>query len=610
MSFRFSKAGAAWAIGLGAIALTACQSSTNVGGAGGGANVGAGGAGGGGTGGSGAGEPLPKADKVDIVLMVDNSRSMADKQEVLSVALNDLVFSLTNPPCVDPTGAQPPQQPAGPQDACPAGLVRWHLPVQDIHLGIISSSIGGHGADICPANSPELQSNNDRAHLLARSNPTASNDIATYDGKGFLSWDPGGKYNPPGESDPTALASTFSQMVRGVGQVGCGYESQLESWYRFLADPEPYESISVVGAQAVPQGIDSALLQQRADFLRPDSMLVVLMLTDENDCSIRESGQFYFAAQVATSSGSKFHLPRPRAVCATNPNDPCCHSCGQPLAAGCAEDPTCYINGDPNQGIEVLDDMEDAFNVRCFDQKRRFGIDFLYPVDRYVQALTSPMVTNRAGEPVPNPIFSDLNPSDANTNIRDPGLVVLGGIVGVPWQDIARDPSNLGAGLKSAEELTQSGTWDVILGDPASHVPPTSPYMVESIDPRSGVMAGNAVNGNEWTIPGREDLQYACIFDLPVGAERDCSEPGAPACDCQPGSDNPLCADDSGTGETTLQVAAKAYPGLRELSVLKGLGPQGVTASICPAQLSAPTLSDYGYRPAIRSLLERMAPRL
>jgi hypothetical protein len=399
-------------------------------------------------------------------------------------------------------------------------------------------------------------------------------------------------------------------MVRGVGQVGCGYESQLESWYRFLADPEPYESISVVGAQAVPQGIDSALLQQRADFLRPDSMLVVLMLTDENDCSIRESGQFYFAAQVATSSGSKFHLPRPRAVCATNPNDPCCHSCGQPLAAGCAEDPTCYINGDPNQGIEVLDDMEDAFNVRCFDQKRRFGIDFLYPVDRYVQALTSPMVTNRAGEPVPNPIFSDLNPSDANTNIRDPGLVVLGGIVGVPWQDIARDPSNLGAGLKSAEELTQSGTWDVILGDPASHVPPTSPYMVESIDPRSGVMAGNAVNGNEWTIPGREDLQYACIFDLPVGAERDCSEPGAPACDCQPGSDNPLCADDSGTGETTLQVAAKAYPGLRELSVLKGLGPQGVTASICPAQLSAPTLSDYGYRPAIRSLLERMAPRL
>ena len=28
-------------------------------------------------------------------------------------------------------------------------------------------------------------------------------------------------------------------------------------------------------------------------------------------------------------------------------------------------------------------------NLRCFDQKRRFGIDFLYPVDRYVAGTTS-----------------------------------------------------------------------------------------------------------------------------------------------------------------------------------------------------------------------------
>jgi hypothetical protein len=30
-------------------------------------------------------------------------------------------------------------------------------------------------------------------------------------------------------------------MVVGAGQIGCGYEAQLESWYRFLVDPTPAE---------------------------------------------------------------------------------------------------------------------------------------------------------------------------------------------------------------------------------------------------------------------------------------------------------------------------------------------------------------------------------
>ena len=34
---------------------------------------------------------------------------------------------------------------------------------------------------------------------------------------------------------------------------------------------------------------------------------------------------------------------------------------------------------------------------RCWQQKRRFGIDFLYPVDRYVDALTKTTVADREG---------------------------------------------------------------------------------------------------------------------------------------------------------------------------------------------------------------------
>jgi hypothetical protein len=615
MSFLLSKKGTSWMIGLGVIALTACQGSTNGGGSGNEA--------GGGSGGTGAGGPLAKADKVDILLDIDNSRSMADKQAVLALALSDLVQQLVNPPCVDPNGQLDPVVPASPMDPCPPGLRRQYTPVQDIHLGIISSSIGGHGADACAASSPDTATNDDKGHLLARTAPDGSGTpIPTYEDKGFLAWDPAAKYSPPGASDPVAMTTTFKDMVLGVGQIGCGYESQLESWYRFLADPEPYDTIAVdASGSAAPQGIDSVLLQQRADFLRPDSMLTVVMLSDEDDCSIREYGQYFYAAQQSLPNGARFHLPRARSECAVNPNDECCLSCGQAQPANCPADPSCF---NPDGSVATLDDLEDSPNLRCWDQKQRFGIDFLYPIDRYTQALTSTTVVNRAGELVPNPIFSDLDPSDATTNIRDPGLVVLAGIVGVPWQDLARNPQDLKAGLKSAEELASTGVWDIVLGDPASYVPAQDPLMIASIDPRSGTnpvtgdpvgapgSLSNPINGNEYAIPERNDLQYVCTFQLPAGSERDCSDPGAGPCDCEPGqTDNPLCAPNPNDGDQhTLQVRAKAYPGLRHLSVLKGIGDQGVTASICPAQLDDPTSIDFAYRPALRSLLERMATRL
>ncbi len=252
-------------------------------------------------------------------------------------------------------------------------------------------------------------------------------------------------------------------MVLGVGQVGCGYESQMESWYRFLVDPAPYETITVQNSKVVTAGVDTLLLQQRAKFLRPDSLLAILMLSDEDDCSVKESSYFY----LATNSSA---LPRARKECETNPNDPCCKSCA--LAQGtCPDDQECK----DHPFLDVS--MEDKSNLRCFDQKRRFGIDFLYPVDRYTQALTSSLVPDRSGNLVPNPIFSDLDPSDDVTAVRDPGLVVIAGIVGVPWQDIARDPTNLSLGFKTATELDQplgngGNGWDYILGDPDNYVPP------------------------------------------------------------------------------------------------------------------------------------------
>ena len=568
-------------------------------------------------------EPFTQSavDKIDLVLMLDNSRSMADKQLILAAAVPDLVGALVNPKCVDPNGTPMTTQPLTVKEDCPVGLVREFKPITNIHIGIITSSLGGHGGDACSVTN-DVQScpggpnpsNNDAGHLISRKDACGGQQVPTYQSKGFLAWDPEGKLTPPGESSIGSITTgtpgivpTLRDLVIGVGQVGCGYEAQLEAWYRFLIDPEPYKDITLQGGKAVPSGTDKVLLQQRTDFLRPSSLLAIIMLTDENDCSVKESQQFYYAVQQQNPADNKkkFHLPRARKECAANPNDPCCKSCGQ-AAGNCPVDDTCKTS-------PTLSDAEDDINLRCFDQKRRFGVDFLYGIDRYRDALSSKLIPNRSGMMVNNPIFTDLNPNDDDTTIRDKGLVFIAGIVGVPWQDIARDSTDLTKGFKNAEEMSVKvmgvTTWDTILGDPANYVPPKDPHMIESMQPRAGLPgpmspAGtDPFNGHEYT-NANNDLQYACIFKLP--APRDCAVMGVNGCDCNVNTDNPLCDPNLKTS----QVRAKGYPGIRELATLKAAGSQGVVASVCPAQLTDTTRRDYGYRPAIGAIIDRLKTAL
>ena len=567
--------------------------------------------------------PNGAVDKVDLVLVVDNSRSMADKEQLLHLAVPDLMSSLVNPRCLDLEGhALPPeQQPTNPLASCPGGSRRAFKPVLDMHVGVITSSLGDHGGDVCPDGMPGMD-NNDQGHLITRG--VGGTTVPTYQELGFLAWDPNQVMSPAGESDVQTLVADTTALVLGAGEVGCGMESQLESWYRFLVDPDPYQSVEPdqQGLDAVLSGLDTALLAERKAFLRPDSLLLILMLTDENDCSIRDGGQYFFVAR-----SNNYHLPAATAECAVDPNDPCCRSCGSAVPDGCAPNgPECEAN---------LDGLADPINLRCFDQKRRFGIDFLQPIDRYVTGITSPQVPNRNGELAPNPVFSDLrDPGGAPVTVRDPSLVVLAGIVGVPWQDIARKGSggtpDLVAGLdhagypsggfQSAAELEASGTWDVILGEPAYYhtdpnAQPTDAHMLQSIDPRPGLPAPDSgymtdpIGGHEYTATAnRDDLQYACTFELDT--PRDCAA-AASSCDCQAGASdtNPLCQAPDGSYGTT-QYRAKSYPGIRPLQVLRSLGTQGAVGSVCPAQQLDAQGRDYGYRPAVGAALERVTGAL
>ncbi len=581
-------------------------------------------------------------DKIDLLLMIDNSGSMSDKQQILKLAVPDLVQSLVNPKCLDETGKATPAQPNGPLAECPVmGSKREFEPIINIHIGVVSSSLGGHGADSCLGD--KTPSENDHGRLIKRTSTDGSTpDAATWADKGFLVWDPNPQkpsHSPQGETDITKFVADVDAIVAGAGEVGCGFESTLEAWYRFAVDPDPYKTITVEKNAAILKDTDQELLQQRADFIRPDSLFAVVMLSDENDCSVRDGTQFFFALQrYQPNTNKSYRLPRPRTACGVDPNSVCCRSCGQPAGSGCDADKTnCDANADG--AADSLSPEADAINLRCWDQKHRFGIDFLQPIQRYVDGLTRQTVQDRYGNLVPNPLFSDLNPQDDNSNIRDPSLVFVAGIVGVPWQDIARKTADgkpdlingldadgkASGGFQSGTELVINKTWNIILGDPTCDYTnpacrPTDPLMIESTLARTGtnpvLMAplappqsaegANPINGHEWLIPEQNDLQYACIFDLPKAV--DCGGT-AKSCDCKDATNknlNPLCS----AGNPTQQVRAKAYPGRRELQLLRAVGDQGIVGSICPVQLASTGTKDYGYTPAVGAIIERLKKEL
>jgi len=111
-----------------------------------------------------------------------------------------------------------------------------------MHVGVITSSIGGHGADQCSPleGSTFNPTKDDKAHLITRG---ASGTVPTYQGLGFLKWDPKQQASPPGEASASVISSQLADLIVGAGQLGCGFEATLEAWYRFLIDPEPYLTI-------------------------------------------------------------------------------------------------------------------------------------------------------------------------------------------------------------------------------------------------------------------------------------------------------------------------------------------------------------------------------
>ncbi|HET7543033.1 MAG TPA: hypothetical protein VFK05_24335 [Polyangiaceae bacterium] len=573
-----------------------------------------------------------KADKLDVLFVVDNSIGMGQKQRLLAQSVAAFVSRLLNPRCVDAQGVPIATQPTSGAADCnpgtPPGVTgaarREFTPVTDLHLGAITTSLGAHGGYVCSMPTSPNDHVDDKALLL----PSMRSGVASYQGSGFLAFDASGTN---GVSDQSQLTSQLSDMIISAGQTGCGFEATLESMYRFLIDPSPPQDVTAIKPGNVtftaPQGRNDVLLAQREAFLRPDSSVAIVILSDENDCSIIDAGAGWFV-------GSQGRMPRSTVACDVDENDPCCRSCAlgetvpPPGCVALQDDAHCG-NVPAGSSFAAWDLLHDSPNLRCFDQQRRFGFDLLNPIERYTTGLTNSEVYDWDGSLVPNPLFA----ARAGKGPRSNSLISLSVIVGAPWQDLASDDSRSSENLTflSAAELDSAQRFPLWLGA-GSSTKPTDPLMRESTDERTGTnpLTGeplvsasstnpqeNSANGHEQNIPDLSDLQYACTFPLP--APEACA-PTDPNCDCAPdkagnatrvsAANSPLCQPPGGGPAGTTQYYGKGYPGLRQLRLARELGDRAAYGSICPKQTSDSARDSYGYVPALNALIDRIAVTL
>lgn len=588
-------------------------------------------------------------NNADILLVVSNAPSMRAKQELLARALPRMVERLLWPRCVDEAGNST-ENPG----TCPDGTVEEYEPWRDLRVGVITTSLGGHGSSACPR---EEEGKDDRALFI----PKVRSDAPDPEGTGFLQWKGGSR------DDLEAFISNLQSHVIAVGTSGCEAPAPLEAWYRALVDPNPPSEIVLdSNGLTLPRRsstgdplLDEEVLTQREEFLRPTSLLSIVVVSDQDDCSLMDGGSTYPNAGLGHRIlDTETPMTRPTSACAENPNDACCFPCSE------AEDVPFGCDVSACEGELALPPELDRASVRCFDTKRRFGMDFTYPISRYVHGLTLPQVLDdESGELVDNPLILGVGRHAGQR--RDSGLVHFVGIVGVPWQDVSderslEDPSKLR--LLTGYELhfkrfpssrTDYSRWDLILGEPglseddpscaedapgcgAPPVPPLDPFLIPSIDARTVGLANpisgdviaspdsmspfsSNINGHEMDAsvilpglypdggPARDRLQPSCMSPL---SEPLLCGPEQEGCLCsdQPARNTAACTQPAGGESSSTQYFTEAYPAPRILQVLRDFGESVVVAPICPkittGDEGAPS---FGFNPALAFFTERLA---
>ncbi|HEY4056637.1 MAG TPA: hypothetical protein VGM39_08510 [Kofleriaceae bacterium] len=171
--------------------------------------------------------------KLDVLFQIDNSAGTADIQKTFAAAVPDFIAAL---------------------DASPGGR-------PDLHIGVVTSDLGVTGSSGTPAaDLGSCSGEGDAGNFVLSGAPVSGSFISDIDGgDGPITRNT----NYTGE-----LASVLSSMMK-VGSVGCGFEQQLRATRKAL------------------EGNPS-----NAGFSRADANLLVVVVTDEDDCSVKDSHVF------------------------------------------------------------------------------------------------------------------------------------------------------------------------------------------------------------------------------------------------------------------------------------------------------------------------------
>ena len=185
---------------------------------------------------------------VDLLVVVDDSQSMEREQDTLGARMAPLVTQLVSPP--DENGD---------------GRPDWTAP-ESVRIGVVTTdmSLRGH------TEQPYVEAMPRCVEQVGTNRPWQGRDGELVEA--LAEWRTG--------DDAAAFGARVGDVVSGVGLRGCPIEQQIESAARGL------ERLRGMG------------------FPRQDAVLAVLLLTDEEDCSIPEGGADEFYAQFSDEAGN------------------------------------------------------------------------------------------------------------------------------------------------------------------------------------------------------------------------------------------------------------------------------------------------------------------
>ena len=183
--------------------------------------------------------------KVDILFVIDNSFSMHDEQVILSEQVVHMAEELIHPT---------------PRD----GMIP--LPVEDLHIGIVSTNMGA-GTHVYEGCNGSLTGDNGALQNAGRGEGCAQTYSAGDCTSGECPWLSHSTDLPDdGTVDGDAPIWEDFRCVAMLGTEGCGLEQPMEA------------ALVALGPQSEPGMINEG-------FLRDDSLLAIVFVTDEDDCS-------------------------------------------------------------------------------------------------------------------------------------------------------------------------------------------------------------------------------------------------------------------------------------------------------------------------------------